>query len=68
MNVKQRTDRLFTKPKDGKVVEGLVGVMKYFGWTLEELRRVPLPSYFVLLETVNKMEKEAEEKSKRGRR
>ena len=68
MNVKERTDKLFGKDKgEGKAVEGIVGLMKYFGWTLQDVRELSVPSYFVIVETVNKIEKDAEAKSKRKR-
>ena len=68
MNVNKRVNKLFNKSKgDTKTVEGIVGLMKYFGWTLQDVKELSIPSYFVIVETVNKIEKNAEAKNKRKR-
>ena len=38
--------------------------MKYFGWTLEEVKSLPIPSFKVLCEIININEEEAQKESK----
>lgn len=44
------------KPKS-QVEQGLVLLMKYFGWTLEDLKKLPFPSYLALVEIISEVEK-----------
>lgn len=67
MKYNERINRLFHKKGDDHTNESIVGLMKYFGWTLEEVRNLPIPSFMEIIQTVNKMEKEAEDKAKRKR-
>jgi hypothetical protein len=60
-SIKDRVQRLGTEAKqhsqDDVFCENAVRLMKYFGWTLEELKALPIPSYFQLVEIVTKIEK-----------
>lgn len=44
--------------------EGIVKLMKYFHWSLEDLKQLTIPSYIALIEMINKIEKQKEGKSK----
>jgi len=38
-------------------LELIVRVMKYFGWTLEVVKHMSIPSFMLVVETINKVEK-----------
>ena len=63
-NLNKRVNRLFHKKEDDKLIESIVSLMKYFSWTLEDVKKLPIPSYLEIIETVNKIEEEAKKKSK----
>lgn len=45
-------------------VKNIVLLMKYFNWTLEDVKQLSIPAYITLVATINEIEKEAKEKSK----
>jgi hypothetical protein len=46
-----------------KIEENLVRLMKYFGWTLEDIEKLTVPSYIILTQLINKIEKETKNKN-----
>ncbi len=53
---------------DEKLIETMYLIMKTFGYTLSELKKIPIPTFFYLIKMMNK-EAEMQKKSiKRGRR
>ena len=68
MRTNQRVSKLFGKTKQSEQIpKTIVSIMKYFGWTLEEVKALPVPSFKVLCEIININEEEAEEKTKNKR-
>lgn len=62
MNLKKRVDRLFSRKSGDRFAKDMVAVMKYFGWSHRQLVEMPVPSYFAMVEMVNKLEKESKKK------
>ena len=60
----KRIDKLFHKKEDDNVAETIVGIMKYFGWTLEEAMSLPIPSYIEITKIIDKLEKQKDKKKK----
>lgn len=56
MKLKQRVDKLFHKKPDDEVVKTVVKLMKYFGWSWEDVMSIPIPSFFEIVKMVNKIE------------
>ena len=67
MNFQQRIQKLKNnkKPDENIIIKNIVVVMKEFGWTIDEVVQIPLPSYFIIIEELDKITKE-ENKSIKG--
>lgn len=50
---------------ESQVVETLVNIMKEMGWTLEQLKNIPIPTYQVILEVLQKQDKEMKQRMKK---
>ena len=69
MQTYQRVNKLFgKKQQDDQLPKTIVSLMKYFGWTLEDVRKLPIPSFKSICEIVNIIEKEAEEEAKKNQK
>jgi len=66
--ISSRVNRLRNK-KDKDPVLLLVSLMKYFGWTVEDVKDLSIPSFFEIMKAVNKLEEKngKENKGKRPR-
>jgi len=60
MSIKDRVRKLGQKTGTAQdtVVENFVRLMKYFHWTLDDVKKLPIPSYIELTKIVIKIEKE----------
>ena len=62
----QKLKSLANKPTEEEAyLRGLYIVMKTFGYTIDEVRDIPLPVYFILLEMIKKENKEIEKRNRR---
>jgi len=57
MSLSQRIKQLQNKKSKSDHVDSIVKLMKYFSWTLEEIKRLSIPSYLIIIEQVNTIEK-----------
>jgi len=62
MSLQNLKDKLFGKSEEDKVIESLYVVMKEFGYTLEELKELPIPTLKIILKLLEKEYKEMNKK------
>ncbi|RLD42767.1 MAG: hypothetical protein DRI86_11125 [Bacteroidetes bacterium] len=54
MSLQSLKDRLFGGSQEDKIIESLYVVMKEFGYTLEELKKLPIPTLKIILKLLEK--------------
>ncbi len=57
MSLRNRVQQLQKHKKKLDPIELIVRVMKYFGWTLEEVKQLSIPSFLLIITTINEIEK-----------
>lgn len=57
-----------TSKEDIAVVTTMIRIMKEFNFTLNELKKLPLPTYRFLIEYINEEDKEIAKRSRKGRK
>jgi len=62
MSLQNLKDKLFGKSEEDKVIESLYVVMKEFGYTLEELKELPIPTLKIILKLLEKEYREMNKK------
>jgi len=66
MSLKKRVDKLVVKGKgkDSDHIRTMWILMERFGWTLDELMELPVTTYIILVEELEKEAKKSKEKKK----
>jgi len=57
-------DRVFKKNKSG-IIDTIIRIMEHFGYTLEEVRQIPIPTYEYMVSYLNKLDAAKIKASKR---
>jgi len=54
MSLEELKNRLFGKSEEDQIIESLYIVMKEFGYTIQELNEMPLPTLKMILHLIEK--------------
>ena len=54
LNLNELRDSEFN---DNDLIETSIIIMKEFGYTLEEFKKIPIPTYFFMIDYLNKISK-----------
>jgi len=58
-------ERLFGKSEEDRLIENIYVIMKEFGYTLNEIKNMPIPTFKILLSLLEKEYREMNKKMKR---